>query len=190
MCSPIPSQNKRWGLTISFIFFPNYCNFWCFCVSQSCSLEYNFHLACSLNMQKTINFLLKSCLRAVLLTNQRWRCEVMPAIMLMAFCPLHCLYFSRVWHNWLTVFDNWYQLLLALEHFQELLLPWVNVFRKQRKLLWGGVLVCFPCVTASFHVPTPFTLLHSCLWMLITCRDLWLSTKEILKCLFSSDSTV
>lgn len=45
-------------------------------------------------MQKTISSLLQSCLKAVLLTNQRWRCEVMPACVDDFLPPLHRVYIS------------------------------------------------------------------------------------------------
>lgn len=53
-----------------------------------------------------------------------------------------------------------------------------------------GELFVFPCVIALLQIPSSFTLLHSPLWRLIACKDLWLCEKEILKCLFSFDSTV
>lgn len=53
-----------------------------------------------------------------------------------------------------------------------------------------GELFVFPYVIALLQIPSAFTLLHSPLRQLIACEDLWLCKKEILKCLFSFDSSL
>lgn len=52
-----------------------------------------------------------------------------------------------------------------------------------------GELFVYHCVIALLQIPSSYMLLHSPLWPLIACRDLWLWKKEILKCFFSFDST-